>query len=296
MRKLIFFLCIALTTLSLLFISCEELSGDSSNYRKACEEHDFNKAWGIVSELKEQYDKAYADYYGDGIFSSESNKNETEKKYSDAFDYVLRSEVNYLLANGDETSAKRIMILLNEQKLDDYKKNSYIKEFTKLAITLDNDYVVELFAKNATLEDEELLSYLIHKNTTESSDKVLSIISHEFNKCEKPAPGLNEYHLVEDNSSLAHLFGVEKTTAYKHFNSHLNSILNLAISNHNRYLAEKILGLYVQTLAVIRRGSGERYKGVVLDGNHSYVEFNNSEKDEAQRIFKDAVKSGVFND
>ena len=289
MNKLIFFLCIALTTLSLLFISCEEPSGDSSNYREACEEHDFNKAWGIVSELKEQYDKAEADYWADdGIFGPskeiESNKNETEKKYSDAFDYVLRSEVNYLLANGDETSAKRIMVLLNEQKLDDYEKKSYIKEFTKLAITLDNDYVVELFAKNATLEDEELLSYLIHKNTTESSDKVLSIISHEFNKCEKPAPGLNEFYLDEEE------------TAYKHFNSHLNSILNLAISNHNRYLAEKVLGLYVQTLVIIRGRYGERYKGVVVDGNHSYVEFNNSEKDEAQRIFKDAVKSGAFND
>lgn len=160
---------------------------------------------------------------------------------------------------------------------------------------ITNDYAMELFAKNATLEDEDLLTYLIHKNTTESSDKVLSIISHEFNKCEKPAPGLNEYHIDEDNPQLVRMFGLEKVNAYIHFNSRLNSILNLAISNHNQYLAEKTLGLYVQTIVVKKGGYGERYKGVVFDGNHSYVEYNNSEKAEAQRIFKEALRSGAFN-
>jgi hypothetical protein len=258
--------------------SCNGSNESDKNYQKACEELDYIKAWNIVEQLREEYVDHIHSWW-----SSVGKEKKAMNKYKTAYDYVLRSEVNFLLANGDEASAKRIMILLNEQKIDEDKKNEYIKEFVKLAISLDNDHVINLFAKNATLEDEELLTYLIHKNTIESSDKVLSMISHEFNNCEKPAPGLNNFYLSKKNR------------AYKHFNSRLNSILNLAISNHNQYLAKKTFGLYVQTMVVTEgRGGGKKYKGVVVDGNHSYVEFNNSEMEEAQKNYNNAVKSGAF--
>ena len=282
-QKSIFIRCSFLLVSILMISSCNGSNESDKNYQKACEELDYGKAWGIVDELKEKYEKAFDDYYSNSIFSSESSKKTADKKYHDAFDYVFRSEINFLISNADETSAKRIMVLFNERKMGDYQKKEYIKEFVKLAISLDNDHVINLFAKNATLEDEELLTYLIHKNTIESSDTVLSMISHEFNNCEKPAPGLNNFYLSKKNR------------AYKHFNSRLNSILNLAISNHNQYLAKKTFGLYVQTMVVTEgRGGGKKYKGVVVDGNHSYVEFNNSEMEEAQKIYNNAVKSGAF--
>lgn len=277
-QKSIFIRCSFLLVSILMISSCNGSNESDKNYQKACEELDYIKAWNIVEQLREEYKDHIHSWW-----SSVGKEKKAMSKYYTAYDYVLRSEVNYLLANGDEASAKRIMILLNEQKMDEDKKNKYIKEFAKLAISLDNDYAINLFAKNATLEDEELLTYLIHKNTIESSDKVLSMISHEVNNCEKPAPGLNDSFLNY------------KRIAYMKFNSRLTPILYLAISNHNQYLAKKILGLYVQTL-VITRGSGDvmKYKGVEIDDEHSYFEFNNSEMEEAQKIYNNAVKSGAF--
>ncbi len=279
-----------------LFISCEELNGSNTDYQKACEELDYNKAWSIVGKLKEQYDKAYADCFADNVFSSESNYENTRKKFETAFDYVLRSEANYLITNGDEASAKRVVVLLNEQKIDEYEKNLYINDFTNLAISLDNDYILDLFAKNATLENEILIEYLAKKNDSESSNQVVSILSREFRNCKKPNPGLNDAYCMDES-----LPQYRDEYNWSKFNNLLNKYLNIAIANHNKYLAEKTLGLYTQTAVkiepdnVMGKGWYKKYKGVEIDGNHCYIEFNNSEKDEARRNYNDALKSGAFN-
>lgn len=278
-----------------LFISCDELNGSNTDYQKACEELDYNKAWSIVDKLKEQYDKAYADYFADSFFSSESDYHDKEKKFNTAFDYVLRNEVNYLLANGDETSAKRIIILFNERKMGEYQKKEYIKEFTKLAISLENNYAVDLFAKNATLEDEELIEYLAKKNDTKYSDKILSLLATEFGKCKQPSVGLHpDYFLSTTVPTLAN----KEAVAYMGFNSKLNKILDVAISGHNNYLAQKILSLYTRTMVVIE-GTGwdreaKRHRGAKVDHEHIYIEFDNSEIAEARRKYNDALKSGAF--
>lgn len=280
---------VLLCMFSPVFTSCEDL-----DYQKACEDLDYTKAWNIVAQLKSEYDKAYADYY-EGFSFSGSKKEKTEKAYKDAFDYVFRSEVNFLISNADETSAKRIMVLFNERKIDDYKKKEYIKEFAKLAISIGNNYVVDLFAKNATIDDEELIEYMAVKNTKEYSDKVLAVLAKEFGKCKQPSAGLHpDYYLSKITPTLAD----KEAVAYIDYNSKLNKVLDMAISGHNQYLAQKVLDLYTKTVVVIE-GTGydrdaKRHRGVKVDHNHIYLEFDNSEVTEARRKYNEAVKSGGF--
>lgn len=293
------FSCIILCMIVIVVSSCssKESSKEDLNYQNACEELNYSKAWNIVVQLKKNYDDAYEEYYhNDSYFGSSKRKKEKEladKEYRSAFDYVLRSEINYLISNGDETSAKRIMVLFNERKIGEYEKKQYIKEFTKLAISLDNNYVVDLFVKSADIDDEELIEYMVNRNTTEYSDKVLVMLAKEFGKCKQPSVGLHpDYYL--STSSLAD----KEAVNYCAFNSTLNKVLDMAISGHNQYLAQKILNLYTKTVVVIE-GTGwdndaKRHRGVKVDHDHIYIEFDNSEIAEARRKYNEAVKSGSF--
>lgn len=236
----------------------------------ACDKGDFQEANDVLIEIK-NLDVSYWD------------KREAE-------DYVFDSELRYLITNGDEVSAKRAIVLMNEHG----KKEKNINKFVQLAISLDNNYVIDLWTKAATLDDEELLEYLIKKNERESSDQVLALFSRELGNCKKPSSGLNDTYCMDKYNN-------ESEYKWSVFNRSLDKYLNIAISYKNKYLAEKIIGLYTQTAVKIeseQTSSGEwskKYKGVEIDGNHCYVEFNNSEKEEAQRQFNQAVKSGAFN-
>ena len=106
--------CIMLCTTMPVFYSC---SSKDLDYQKACEELNYTKAWNIVNHLKKEYDEAYAkgttfwEWYG----FVKDDKTAKEKEYETAFDYVFRSEAHYLLSIDDESSARRLLVLLNEQ-------------------------------------------------------------------------------------------------------------------------------------------------------------------------------------
>lgn len=310
--------CIMLCTTMPVFYSC---STKDLDYQKACEEGDYTKAWRIVTQLKSEYDKAYASYATSGLgrSSKEEKAISAEKKYEDAYDYVFRSEANFLLTNDDINSTKRFFVLLNESKIDlhmfshdypnviemgrdykDYKTNNknaqYRNDFIKLAKVLDNTYALELFANSVRIEDNDLLEYLIDKNDNESAEKILAMLAKEFSHCKKPDTGLQrDNYLICTTDEYHYAF-----KAYREFNSKLNKILGLSIGAHNQYLASKLLPIYTETVNVIE-GDGDidkgkiRYKGVKIDRAHIYVDFNNEEKNEAQRRYNEAVKSGVFN-
>lgn len=253
-----------------------------NSYQAACENEDFTAAREFVEYYRGLCKKDYWEYY---------------KYYDEAREYVFFQQANLLISNGDENSAKRLLLLFKEEDLEKEEKTKWIDKLIETCSIFNNDFVIKELASCANLEDEQLIAYMVKANENEYSDYIVSLLSTEYGECKKPNAGLNDYYCCNSN-----LDSHSSEYNYLMFNSRLNKYLNLAISNHNKYLAQQVLCLYTPTVVKIQGHEYDnngrkplKYKGVLVDGNHSYIEFNNSEKTEAQRQFREAVKSGAFN-
>lgn len=114
-----------LIILTSLFVSCFHISeskddksekeqlkeGEELSYRKAVKEANFEEAYDILAELRSQYSAMCSK---DGILNRDERK-EAELKFYDAFDYIYKGEVQYILSEFNaQESTDKILFLLEE--------------------------------------------------------------------------------------------------------------------------------------------------------------------------------------
>lgn len=92
----------------------------------ACEQEDFEKAYFLLSEIK-----------------SAANNTNNSSVYDKCKMKVVKREALYLVAQDNEQSAKRLMVLLS-QYLDKEERYHLVKELYNLAEKIENQYVIDL--------------------------------------------------------------------------------------------------------------------------------------------------------
>lgn len=128
------------------------------------------------------------------------------------------------------------------------------------------------------------VQYLVADGSSEAIDRIAYLIN-SVRLGEKPQSGLVSWGT-----------GKEYETNVKLINTVCDKVLDIAIANKNESLADKILLLYKDS---IKRTEGSSKKNVVVkgakvDGNHSYIEFVDTDYQAAMTKFNKAKKDGVF--
>lgn len=128
------------------------------------------------------------------------------------------------------------------------------------------------------------VQYLAADGSSEAIDRIAYLIN-SVRLGEKPQSGLVSWGT-----------GKEYETNVKLINTVCDKVLDIAIANKNESLADKILLLYKDS---IKRTEGSSKKNVVVkgakvDGNHSYIEFVDTDYQAAMAKFNKAKKDGAF--
>ena len=308
----------------LVMTSCGPSFGKDLDYRKACQEGDFEKAQQIVTLLKDEV--AYAQttsMYGD------ENRGHyvraAREKAEEAEEYVFKSEVLFLMSQDDEMAKKRIIYLLKEGGNDDH-----VSMLIDLAIENDDDAFVRTLA-NQYKEDvseerlKKLMEYLSEKSDEENANfidnyisKYLTISNTSLLKYIAGNKGQNNSEkvlgyltIIEKDIPTRPALGLIKSkshgklddqydnynTAIKNYNDACQTILNIAISSNNQYLAQRVItkakpGLTFKELGDwCRVVEKTRYVSVY---NAFRVTLDNADMNTIKTAYKEAVRSGAF--
>ena len=113
----------------LVFINCNGNKNNDLNYRQACEEQDFSKAYNIVDQLKQiSLEKNLEWKEAQSKYGTMSRKQEgpyeeyvaAEAEADKAYRYVVLQEAMLLLEKGDDGSLMRIVGLAKEHDADSW--------------------------------------------------------------------------------------------------------------------------------------------------------------------------------
>ena len=92
----------------------------------ACEQEDFETAYSLLPDIK-----------------SAANNTNNSSAYDKCKMKVVKREALYLVAQDNEQSAKRLMVLLSQYLGKDERRN-LVKELYSLAEKIENQYVLDL--------------------------------------------------------------------------------------------------------------------------------------------------------
>lgn len=209
--------------------SGDNSGGNKVSYMDACKALDFETAHDTLNVYRD----AYAESRSKGNWYKEERKSAQEKYYN-AFDYIYKAEVQYLLSELNDDECKDRIIFLLEK------------------IPIEGEKVPE---------------------------------------------GLCDYYVACRGS-----FGEDgiPLDAYivwtQHYNRLCSNILTLAINRKNQELAKTVLLQFVDNVEAIKgENEGKNVNGVKVDGNHGYIKYTSADRDAAQKIYQEAVRSGAFN-
>ncbi len=264
-----------------------------ASYQDACRHGDFLAAYNYLDELSQRINELNLDGVYDGWDHDEREKAEQarkkakklEEQYEEDKRYIVEQEIMYLFANNNDNSSKRILFLLNENH-----DQTLISRTVDLAISQRNDEMLKEIARkyNHDLWDKDKVVKRLAEINDEQSNKIVIEITLADNSIPHPSIGLCDYFTGKAYSS-----------DINGHNNECRQILDIAINAGNEDLAKKALSFFVQDIVVQVGASGGETKviinGVEVDGNHSYVvKYTNESKNEAQKRYQEAVRSGAF--
>ncbi len=130
MKKVLYYAACLLCVFSFVFMSCSQ-SGQDLDYKKACEEKDFLKAYQIVDKLKEETSIKKQEYYNkqvvviigeedDGSEVSDPEYNEAKKKSDEAERYVILQEAMFVLETQGTNGLIRIIGIAKEHNAEEW--------------------------------------------------------------------------------------------------------------------------------------------------------------------------------
>lgn len=132
MKRIDYFAVFIASVFIIAMTSCGPSFGKDLDYRKACEEKDFVKAYEIVDILKEEINYAKTtSWYGD--LNREPHVRAAREKAAEAEKYVVLQESMMLLENGDDSSLMRIVAVAKEHNADRWLYDELIDVATKIS-------------------------------------------------------------------------------------------------------------------------------------------------------------------
>ena len=268
------------------------------SYQSACRNEDFMAAYKYLDAMQEKLEEKQREK-GDFFFTTTGEKQEEAKKYEEqlkkAKTYVLKQEMLFLAAQNTEESTKRILFLL---KNEDETEWELVSAIIDLAITQKNDELLKEITKQYVEYNygpfDKVSKRLAELNDDQSTNIIIEkalmtyIPSH-------PTVGLHDY--IETNYALEGI---------NWYNKECRKILDIAINAGNKTLALKALSFFVQDMIIYEGGHDAKSpdgtwkrkapNGMWIDGDHSYVaKYTNDSKNNAQKVYQEAVRSGAFN-
>lgn len=184
------------------------------------------------------------------------------------------------------------------------------------AVTADMEGLVSTFlSKNPSCIDKQnVIEYLKEKgtynklyseiekkrqeeNTKRFRERIKSILSQVEGT--KPPKGLQDYYLGSEMRDGLYMVSNKSNVDYyassQKVNSQLDELLTEAIKMKNLQLCQEIISSYKETIEVT---TGEeppvKVDRVKVDGDHSYIKFTYSARNEAKKRLEEAIRSGSF--
>ena len=171
------------------------------------------------------------------------------------------------------------------------------KIFIKNAINSgDIDQVKRMVPIGLKVGDSDLISQLASLKNKEISDEILNLIS-EFKIKGSRVPS-NIYDDVFDHYSSSYNKNyIDYISSINEYNKVCDQIFEIAISKGNDYLAKNVLLKYKEDVYKLQGGSGVKTPDGKPFKNNGlyYVYYKYDSKNNAQKRYNEAVKSGAFN-
>lgn len=200
-----------------------------NDYKKACEDLNFEAAHRILDNI---------DNYSDRI---------------DAQRYIFKKESMYLLSLNTEDAKQRIVFLFKDLELEDYELDDIIKVVIEMDDVQFTKRLIEQSQSGGWLEKQDILNYLIKQKDAELSDIILYQLM--VSKGSLELPPMSE-GIIE--SSYDKYYSADKDT--KKHNVKCNNVLATAIKHKNKYLAERTIALFTKDYYVMPIVNGNNYK------------------------------------
>lgn len=271
------------------------------SYQECCAANDYEAAHQFLAKLQNSESGAYS--------------------YREAKEYVFKNEALFLMSQDDETAKKRIIYLLKEEGNNDnhvsmlidlaienddeafvkklanqYSEEASIESLQKLMSYLsekpteeNNIFIGKLIDKYLSLSNTAMLEYLARTKSKEDSERILILLAEDEKRISaRPALGFVTVHDMYGGNDISSDY-----SSYKYeiesFNNNCRSILNIAISCKNNYLAQRVLSKFKSNISykrIGRIGNGSEYKWEVKTNNDEIVS--------AKATYQEAVRSGAF--
>ncbi len=146
--------------------------------------------------------------------------------------------------------------------------------------SFESKYGVDFYdgLKEAKTEifDKEI-KFLAADGSAEACARLVFLFTDYEIKGRRLSEGLNDYYSG---------YGNAYATSVDGFNSRLSMVLDLAISQDNKGLAQKIIKLYKENMDILM-GTNKAPDGTEVDGNHCYVTYNWKDKEAAIKKYED---------
>lgn len=200
-----------------------------NDYKKACEDLNFEAAHRILDKLDSHYDRR------------------------DAERYIFKKESMYLLSLNTEDAKQRILFLFKDLELRDYELYDIIKVVIEMDDVQFTKRLIEQSQTGGWLEEQDILNYLIKQKDAELSDIILYQLM--VSKGSLELPPMSE-GIIE--SSYDKYYSADEDT--KEHNVKCNNVLATAIKHKNKYLAERTIALFTKDYYVMPIVNGNNYK------------------------------------
>lgn len=283
MKSFGFLLCSMFFT-ALLFTSCNKgitVKGENGKeyktYQAACRDNDYNAAHEFLDLMQQKANEPVEKNWLGKWNSDEVKAN--KKAYQDAVDYVYTQEIMFLVSDGSESAANRIIYLMTEAR------SEYTNAETTNEMIKQEDFLNKLCGKVVDLAISQGNIELIMKLVPQCYSYKETTVSE----------GLKDYFYIHEN------LDKERCERYLYvkerglYNALCNKLFDYALNKSDKNLAQEVLQLYKQNIIVTKGDSPAiTVNGVKVDGNHSYVNLTYQDKEVAQNRFKEAVANGTF--
>lgn len=137
------------------------------------------------------------------------------------------------------------------------------------------------------------MSFLYSNGDIQSTNRIVYLLNEFPIEGTVPQEGLIGYYEAQDDEACGQM-RVAYTRSVDCFNRLCNKALDLAISQGDEEFANKILKLYKMNVKTTPGDHGLEVNGVVVDGDHGYVQFVNTDRELAEKKIEEAKKSGTF--
>ncbi len=190
------------------------------------------------------------------------------------------------LAKCESASGERMFGDSEREKLEQEFANQYGFEASKEDI---DNVKKEIFDKE--------IKYLAADGSSEACARLAFLFTDYEIKGTRLPSGLRDYDEGYHNPYSA---------SVNDYNSKLNMVLDLAISQDNKELANKVIKLYKENMEIFKGGSGHKTKdgryveiapdGTEVDGDHCYVTYNYKDKEAAKKKYEEAFGKSDMTD